>query len=368
MDFALTETQASVAGLASELFTDFGTDERVREIATSGAGYDTELWARLVETGLANLALPEAAGGGGLGITELLLVLEAQGRALAPVPLWRHSLAGLALAAFAVGNARAEILPALATGQIIATVSVEDIAAPAIELAQDGPSWRLSGTVATLPYPGDATIALVPARLGDTVRLAILPLRAKEITLTHGILTHGEPIADLGIDRLLLADDHVLPGEAGADWLFQRAAACVAALQLGVAAEAMRRTAEYAGTRHQFGRPIGSFQGVALRAADGYIDIEVARGTLMQLGWRLDQGLDATSAAHVAKYWANQCGHRVAHTTAHLHGGLGADVSYPIHRFLLWARALEMTAGGAQSHLFELGELVADSPTQGTVA
>ena len=164
----------------------------------------------------------------------------------------------------------------------------------------------------------------------------------------------------------MLADDHVLPGEAGADWLFQRAAACVAALQLGVAAEAMRRTAEYTGTRHQFGRPIGSFQGVALRAADGYIDIEVARGALMQLGWRLDQGLDATAAAHVAKYWANQCGHRVAHTAAHLHGGLGADVSYPIHRFLLWARALEMTAGGAQSHLFELGELVANSPTQGT--
>jgi alkylation response protein AidB-like acyl-CoA dehydrogenase len=364
LDFAISDTQASIAELARTLFTDFASDERVRDIAKSGIAYDKELWTHLVEAGLTSLMLPDADGGGGLGIAELLIVLEEQGRALAQVPLWRHSLAGLVLARFAVGKPRDRLLPAIAVGEIIATVSIEGIAAPALTLAREGSSWRLSGRVATLPYPRDAAIALVPARLGDQIRLVVLPLDAEQIVRADGIMTHGEPIADLSIDGLALPDDYVLPSEANADWLFQRAAACVAALQLGVAIEAMRRTAEYSVTRKQFGRPIGSFQGVALRAADGYIDTEVTRGPIWQLAWRLDEGLDARAAAHVAKYWANQCGHRVAHTAAHLHGGLGADVSYPMHRFLLWARALEMTAGGAQSHLFALGELVANEQTK----
>lgn len=358
MDFAPTDIQISLAQLAGSLFTDFGSDDRIRDLALSGAAYDTKLWAKLAETGLTGLALAEPAGGGGLGLQELQVVLEAQGRALAPVPLWRHSVCGLALGSFAFGTPR-DLLPALADGSKIATLSVEGLTAPALRLTRQGNQWSLSGRVDTLPYAGQAAIALVPARLDDQVRLVVLPLDAKEIRRTDGVLTHGEPIADLEIAGLAVPDDHVLPPEASTDWLFQRAAACVGSLQLGVAAEAMRRTADYSATRHQFGRPIGSFQGVALRAADAYIDIEVTRGALWQLGWRLDQGLDATDAAHVAKYWASQCGHRVAHTAAHLHGGLGADTSYPMHRFLLWARTLEMTGGGAATHLFHLGERVA---------
>jgi alkylation response protein AidB-like acyl-CoA dehydrogenase len=109
-------------------------------------------------------------------------------------------------------------------------------------------------------------------------------------------------------------------------------------------------------------------QGVALRAADGNIDIAALRGAALFLAWRLDQGLDPRAAAPVAKYWAAQCGHRVAHTAMHLHGGLGADVAYPIHRFLLWSRALEITAGGAQAQLARLGGVIADEQAMGAFA
>ena len=121
----------------------------------------------------------------------------------------------------------------------------------------------------------------------------------------------------------------------------------------------MRRTVEYTTQRIQFDRQIASFQVIGARSADCYIDIEALRSTLWQLCWRLDSGLEAEGAARVAKYWACECGHRVAHACSHMHGGMGSDISYPIHRFLYWSRALEMTLGGATADLQALGDWLA---------
>jgi alkylation response protein AidB-like acyl-CoA dehydrogenase len=133
----------------------------------------------------------------------------------------------------------------------------------------------------------------------------------------------------------------------------------VSALQLGVADEALRRAVAYIGERQQFGRALATFQALSQKVADCYIDIEALRSTLWQLCWRLDAGLDARAAAAVAKSWAADCGHRVSHAAQHMHGGIGVDVSYPIHRFTLWSRALELSLGGAAAQLDALGRQLA---------
>jgi alkylation response protein AidB-like acyl-CoA dehydrogenase len=146
------------------------------------------------------------------------------------------------------------------------------------------------------------------------------------------------------------------------EWIMDRALVGLCAIQLGVAEEALRRTAEYTRTRKQFGRPIASFQGVALRAADAYIDLEAMRSTLLQAAWRVAEDLPARPEVAAAKWWACRGGQRVVHTAQHLHGGIGADIDYPIHRFFLWSKQLDVTLGGATRQLARLGAMLVEGP------
>ncbi|MBM3515369.1 MAG: acyl-CoA dehydrogenase, partial [Alphaproteobacteria bacterium] len=171
------------------------------------------------------------------------------------------------------------------------------------------------------------------------------------------------PLALLTLNGVSLPASASLNGGSGpADllrWHVGQMRVGLAASQLGIAAEALRRTAAYTSDRVQFGRPVGSMQAVQQRAADAYIDVEAMRSTLWRAAWLIDQGESNDAEIAVAKYWAAIGGHRVTHTAQHQHGGIGADVTYPIHRYLLAAKAVETTLGGAQSLLAELGVTIA---------
>jgi alkylation response protein AidB-like acyl-CoA dehydrogenase len=145
-------------------------------------------------------------------------------------------------------------------------------------------------------------------------------------------------------------------------WLLERATVACCAVVAGVCEEALRLTAEYTKTREQFGRPIASFQAVGQRAADAYIDTEAVRITALQAAWRLASGLPAAEEVAVAKFWAADAGQRVVHAAQHLHGGMGVDRDYPLHRYFLWAKQLELTLGGATEQLRHLGALLASEP------
>jgi alkylation response protein AidB-like acyl-CoA dehydrogenase len=145
-------------------------------------------------------------------------------------------------------------------------------------------------------------------------------------------------------------------------WIVERATAAVCATMAGVAETAVRMTAEYTKTREQFDRLIATFQAVGQRAADAYIDAEAIRLTAWQAAWRLDTGLPAAAEVAVAKFWAADGGQRVVHAAQHLHGGVGVDRDYPLHRYFLWAKHLELTLGGATAQLLNLGSLLAHEP------
>ena len=132
------------------------------------------------------------------------------------------------------------------------------------------------------------------------------------------------------------------------------------ALQVGVCEAALTTTAAYLNTRQQFGRPLSTFQGTMLRAADAAIDIEAMRVTWQNAAWRFDTGRDAADAARVAKWQASERGQRAVHATQHLHGGMGADISYPIHRYFLWGKQIELLLGGPSAQLAKLGADIAE--------
>ena len=129
--------------------------------------------------------------------------------------------------------------------------------------------------------------------------------------------------------------------------------------------EQLRRTVEYVSERQQFGRAIGSFQLVAGQMADGYIATEALRTSVWQLVYRLDAHLGAAPQAFATRTLANDTGHRTGHMAQHVHGGIGVDTTYPIHRFLFWSRALGTALGGTEHHLARLGDWLADNDTLG---
>jgi len=378
MNFSLTEDQVAIRDLAHQIFTDRATDEFLLAFSRGERDYDEELWATLAAQGLVGLAVPESCGGSGLGFFDLCLVLEEQGRRVAPVPLFASTVLGaLPVAAFGSEAQQQRWLAPLVAGEVKLSAAIAELGMPgaiagSVRAEADGDGWRLSGHLSCVADGMVADAILVPAtdsegRLSvfvvDTT-LSGVQRTAQEI----GLL--GDWNADLVLSQVGVGADALL-GEVGqggciVEWIERHANVAHCALQVGVCEEAMKRTAAYIGERKQFGVALGSFQALAMRMADSYIDVEAMRSTWWLAAWRLCEGVDADKEIRAAKWWACSGGHRVVHTAQHLHGGMGADVEYPIHRFFLWAKMINYSLGGATHQLQKLGELLAGKDTAGT--
>ena len=182
---------------------------------------------------------------------------------------------------------------------------------------------------------------------------------AAGLTCERQATTTGTPEAQLVLAGVRLGGDAVLgPVDEAGDrpaLAVEHATVAACAVMAGLAAEAVRMTGEYTSSREQFGRPIATFQAVGQRAADAYVDAHAIRLTMLQAAWRLTAGFPADREVAIAKYWASAGGQRVVHAAQHLHGGIGVDRDYPLHRYFLLAKQLELTLGGANRQLVNLG-------------
>ena len=366
MNFQLSEDQHAFAEMASGLFADYCSDEQLRAHDASLAPFMQDLWQQCVAAGLNTIMVPEAQGGLGLGMTELMAVLEQQGRALALVPLWEPQLTLAALAKFAPA-ALAQVQGDALSGEAPVALSLQSLSqsrGPSLQLVRAGDGWTLTGQASAVALGAQANQALLAADAQGEMRLVLVDLTQAGVARTEGRDQHHQSVADLAFDAVPVAAGHVLPAEATA-WVEQRAIACAAALQLGVTQEQLRRTVDYVSERQQFGRAIGTFQLVAGQMADGHIAVEALRTSLWQLVYRLDAHLGAAPQAWATRALANDTGHRAGHMAQHVHGGIGVDITYPIHRFLFWTRALGMALGGTEHHLAKLGDWLADNDTLG---
>ncbi|HEX4081794.1 MAG TPA: acyl-CoA dehydrogenase family protein [Acidimicrobiales bacterium] len=370
MDFTFTEEQLAVREAADGIFDGLVDPDRVRVVEETDDRIDRELWAALAAADLLGLAVPVEHGGGGLGLTELGLLLEAQGQRVAPVPLWATLVLGaLPLARFGPAELAARWLPGVAAGDVLLTAALTGSAAsasgrPVVEAVPDGDGWRLTGTEPAVPHAHVADRVLVPARTaGGDVVLALVEPAADGVRLERAVTTNREVHPHLHLSDAAVPGGDVVagPGDGAAalGWTLEAAWTGLAALAVGVSESAVRQTAAYLNERHQFERPLSAFQGTMLRAADAAIDIEAMRVTLWQAAWRIDTGRPSAEAVAVAKWQAAERGQRVVHATQHLHGGMGADVTYPIHRYFLWGKQIELLLGGPSAQLARLGREIA---------
>jgi alkylation response protein AidB-like acyl-CoA dehydrogenase len=370
MDFAFTEEQSAVAEAATGLLSGLVNPDRVLAVESSHDRIDHELWSALAEADLLGLAVPEADGGAGYGLTELCMVLEAQGNVVAPVPLWATLVLGaLSISQFGSPAQQSKWLPGVAKGEVFLTAALSGSAGsvsglPSIEASREGSQWVLNGTEQVVPYAHVAHQIVVPARTSDgDVVIVLLDPKAAGVTLEHTVTTNREIHPHLHTAGVAVNEDGVLvgpeAGRAALDRMITAATIGLCALQVGVCESALAQTATYLNERNQFGRPLSTFQGTMLRAADAAIDIEAMRVTLWNSTWLFDTGRDATDAARVAKWQAAERGQRTVHSTQHLHGGMGADVTYPIHRYFLWGKQIELMLGNSSRQLVALGASIA---------
>ena len=372
MDFKLTDEQSAVSAAAGGLFSGLVDAEKIADVEGSTDRIDRDLWKSLAEADLLGLAIPESDGGAGYGLMELCLLLEAQGNAVAPVPLWSALVLGaLPLARFGSETQRAAWLPGVVAGDVILTAALSGSAnsatsMPSVQAGASGDGFVLQGTELAVPQAHLADRIVLPARTDDgRVLLVLLDPAAPGVTLERATTTNREIHPHLHLAGVTVGEGDILVGPDGGraalDLLQVAATTALCALQVGVCEAALTMTAAYLNGRQQFGRPLSTFQGTMLRAADAAIDIEAMRVTWQNAAWRFDTGRDATDAARVAKWQASERGQRTVHATQHLHGGMGADISYPIHRYFLWGKQIELLLGGPSVQLAKLG---ADIPAQ----
>jgi 3-oxocholest-4-en-26-oyl-CoA dehydrogenase beta subunit len=289
------------------------------------------------------------------------------------VPLWATTVLGaLPVARFAPEALAARWLPGVVAGDVVLTAALTGTAGsvsgtPPVLAAPAGDGsggWRLDGTELAVPQAHLAARVVVPARTPDGgVLLALVDPAGEGARLERAVTTNREIHPHLHLTGAEVGPDEIVAGPAAGShalgWALEAARTGLAALAVGVCESALRQTADYLNQRHQFGRPLSAFQATLLRAADAAIDIEAMRLTMWQAAWRLDTDRPAAEAVAVAAWQASERGQRVVHATQHLHGGMGADVTYPIHRYFLWGKQLELLLGGPSSELARLGLLIA---------
>jgi alkylation response protein AidB-like acyl-CoA dehydrogenase len=326
------ETEALV-GLAADIFRGRTANDRLAQVEASETRTDADLWRELAEAGLVGIAVPEEHGGAGLGFAEVCLLLEQQGRFLAPVPLWETTVAALAVAQGSPQQ-QARLLPGVAAGTTTLSLAVE-LGGPQ-PVTWDGALLR--GT-ALVSGASDALVVVTDAG----VFLAETPVGAPVITTNHTLA--------FDLDLTGLAAE---PLAADPGWVLDAARLGLAAQQLGVADAGVREAAQHLAGREQFGRALATFQATSQQLGDAYCDVQAMRATLGQAVWALGRGT-ARREVDVAAWWATDAAERIQHTVQHLHGGLGADTTYPVHRRLLWTMRTSALLGGASRQLARLG-------------
>jgi alkylation response protein AidB-like acyl-CoA dehydrogenase len=334
MNFDFTDDQRAIKRTANELLAARFKPERVRELAEAGS-YDDDAWNEMSELGWAGIFIDEEHGGQGLGIVELVILMEELGYALAPVPFLSNAAAGLALQFAGTDEQKERWLPGIASGEARGTVG----------LLRDGESRLVpdadSAEVIVLMAP-DGSSTVVEASAAE-----VEPFETMDPTRRFARLraAGGEP---LGGDHLAAAD---------------RIATALSAETVGVAQKAMEMAVEYARDRKQFGRPIGSYQAVSHRCAQMLLEVEGSRSAAYYAGWCADAEPDSLpEAASMAQAYSSDAGWRVCGSALQVHGGIGFTWEHDLHFYLKRAKTNAMMFGSAREHRERLAELTLATP------
>ena len=360
MDFSFNEEQETVGKVARQLFEARATPERLTELESGDLRHDPELWSELASSDLLGIALPEAVGGSGGGFLELGVLLSEVGWSVAPVPVYATLVLGAdPIARHGDADLQQQYLPGVIDGSVILTAALAEPgnsnpAAPRSTTArQKNDTWLVDGVKDMVPAAQLANAIVVSAVADDGPGLFVVDAAAAEVVIAPVPTTDSQPYAQVTLTnapaRRLRGDGDIVGS------LYTRAVVGLCAIQVGVTERALRIAASYTAEREQFGRPIGSFQAVQQRMADAFIDTEAIRWTTWHAAWLIAEGRPAARDASIAKFWAAEAGARVVATAQQVHGGMGIDITYPVSRYYLWAKDIELALGTASQQLARLG-------------
>jgi 3-oxocholest-4-en-26-oyl-CoA dehydrogenase beta subunit len=364
MDFTTTEAANDLGGLVDTIVDAVCTPQHHRELDRLDQRFDRELWRKLIDAGILSSAAPTSLGGDGFGVLEQTAVLVALGHQLAAVPyLDSVVLAAGALARFGTEELQQNWGAPAVSGEKILTVALHgEMGEGPVQATRAGEGYRLTGTRTQVGFGPVADAFLVPAETDSGTAIFLVTADDPGVTVTALLTTGLGSVGHLGLDGTQVDGTRMVGGPDVVAWLETLATLGASAYQLGVLERGLHMTAEYARTREQFDRPIGSFQAVGQRLADGYIDVKGLRLTLTQAAWRVSEDIPADIDVASAAFWAADAGHRVAHTIVHVHGGVGVDTDHPVHRYFLAAKEAEFALGGATGQLRRIGRELAETP------
>ena len=346
MDFTLAERQQAVADLAAEVLS------------------AADPWKELARAGLLDVSPPD-----GLGVLEVAVLLTEIGKRAPSMKALATLMTGaLPLARWGNADLKQALLPGVASGELLLTAALREPSQPAplppVTAVTNG---TITGRKIGVPYAAEANLLLIPARLAltppppDSMIMGSFDHIATETTHDHGVAlvrpdaegvrvtrtpsSSGEPEYALELDHAPV--EAMLGGADCVRDLYQLAVAGACALADGVVAGALTLTRDHVASREQFGRPLAAFQAVSQQIADVYIASRTMHLAALSASWRLGEDLDAAADLEVARYWCAERAPRSVRLCHHLHGGIGMDMTYPLHRFSSLAADLARFLGGA---------------------
>ena len=362
MYFDFSKEQYLARDSAREFLTSRLPTRRLRELITTEAGFDPDVWRGLAELGWFSVMVPEEHGGLGLGFLDLALLLEESGRALVPAPLVETAvMLPLALAA-GTREQRQRWLPRIATGDAVATFAFsgrEGLPPPTGLGARahvSGGDWVLDGDVLLVPFGQTADVVLTAARTVRNDGACLFVLEAGDRGITWEPLPSLDPtlrLHALHLERVRVGSERLI-GEAGTPTLsrvLQAGSAAFALQAVGGAAAALSMAVEYAKVRRQFDRPIGGFQAIKHICADMAVALETTRSGAYHAAWSIDADVsDAAVPAATAKATCTEMFGSVAAAAIQVHGGIVFTWEHDLHFYFKRAKYLEFAHGAPAQH------------------
>jgi alkylation response protein AidB-like acyl-CoA dehydrogenase len=369
MDIGFSEEQQLLRDTARKFLDAACTTKFVRERMATAEAVTPEFWAQLAEQGWLGINFAENDGGSGLGLVDLVVLMEEMGRAVMPGPyLATVLLGGAAIRAAGTQAQRQQYLPRIAEGQLKATLAAIEPNArwDASGIMMNAQPMRggfsLSGTKLFVPDAHLADIIVVAARtregstMEDGISLFLLPKDATGLSITPmPSIDETRKLCEMRLSNVAVPQSALL-GELHQGWpslaqVYDGAAVALAAEMSGGAQRVLDMTVEYAKLRETFGKPIGSYQGVKHKCADMLVEVENAKSLTYYAAWAIDEDApDAPMAVSMAKAYASDASRKVSNAGIQLHGGIGMTWEHDLHLYMKRAKASEVAFGDATWH------------------
>ncbi len=377
MDIGFTDEQEMLRDSARRFFESECTTQFVRQRMAEPAAVTDEFWCKLAEQGWLGIVYPEEEGGSGLGLVDLVVLMEEMGRAVMPGPfLSTVLLGGAAVAEAAAPAQRRQWLPQIVAGSTKAALAWTepnlrwDAAGITLRARESVGGFALSGTKLFVGDAHQADVITVAARtrdgstMEDGVSLFLVPKNTPGLTVSVlPTIDETRKLCEVRLDNVILPAGALL-GEIHQGWVplsrvIARATVALAAEMCGGAQQVLDMTVAYAKIRIAFGKPIGSYQGVKHQAADMLVALENAKSLTYYAAWAVDQGLDeAPLAVSMAKAAASDMARKVGGAGIQLHGGIGMTWEHDLQLYFKRAKASEVAFGDATWHRERVARLM----------